>query len=78
MKRILSLILAFVFVMGICASAPITITASAVELKDESGFKFELNEDSNSYALVSIEGVEIIDSKVSVPEKYNGLPWLLF
>ena len=34
MKKALSLILALIFVIGICASAPITITASAAEVSE--------------------------------------------
>ena len=42
MKRTLSLILAFVFVIGICASSPITLTANAASVDD---LTFELNDD---------------------------------
>lgn len=71
MKRIFSLVLAFVFVMGICASAPMTITASAT---DNHSLEFKLNSDGKSYSVVDYEYDYTNTSKLVVPGKYNGLP----
>ncbi len=69
MKKVLSLILAFVFAVGICASAPITITANAASVDDLS---FELNEDGQSYSLVKCN--QFASGKVVIPDYYNDLP----
>ena len=71
MKRFLSLLLAFVFVMGICASAPMTITANAA---DSHSLEFKLNSDGKSYSVVDYEYDYTNTSKLVVPGKYNGLP----
>ncbi len=67
MKKVLSLFLAFVFVMSMCAAAP--ITANAASLND---LTFELNEDGKSY-YVSDCSYETT-GEVIIPESYNGLP----
>ena len=69
MKKVLSLLLAFVFVVGICVSAPVTITATAV--KENEGFRFYLNDDGTAYELCQIYGKT---GKVTIPETHNGLP----
>ncbi|MBE6751694.1 MAG: hypothetical protein E7556_04130, partial [Ruminococcaceae bacterium] len=67
MKKVLSLILAFVFVMGVCISAPITANAASVD-----DLKFELNEDGKSYS-VSAENLRM-EGDLVIPSEYNGLP----
>ncbi|MBE6752464.1 MAG: hypothetical protein E7556_08065 [Ruminococcaceae bacterium] len=71
MKRFLSLVLAFVFVMGICATAPMTITANAA---DSHSLEFKLNSDGKSYSVVDYEYDWENTSPLVVPGKYNGLP----
>lgn len=71
MKRVLSLILAFVFVVGICASAPMTITANAA---NNHSLEFKLNSDGKSYSVVDYEYDWENTSPLVVPGKYNGLP----
>ncbi|MBR6552139.1 MAG: leucine-rich repeat protein, partial [Clostridia bacterium] len=74
MKKVLSLFLALIFVVGICFSAPITITASAEENKVENessnDFQFELNEDGKSLTVKYYRGSE---TTVVVPAEYNGM-----
>ena len=69
MKRLLCIILAFVFVIGICASAPITITASAT---NTDFLIFELSSDNSFYSLVECK--KDASGEIIIPEKYNGLP----
>ena len=69
MKKVLSLILAFVFAVGICASAPMTIEASAASVDD---LTFELNEDCKSYSVVDCN--ENASGEIVIPGEYNGLP----
>lgn len=71
MKRFLSLLLAFVFVMGICASAPMTITANAA---DSHSLEFKLNSDGKSYSVVDYEYDFENRSTLVIPGTYNGLP----
>ena len=68
MKRILSLILAFVFVIGICASSPITLTANAADdatnLTQTGEYTLELGEytftpsTTGYYTFESINGLD--------------------
>ncbi|MBR2875849.1 MAG: leucine-rich repeat domain-containing protein, partial [Clostridia bacterium] len=69
MKRILSIILTFVFVVGICVSAPITITANAASVSD---LTFELNEDGQSYYVIGCS--EDASGEIVIPGTYNSLP----
>ena len=69
MKRFLSLILAFVFVISVCVSAPITITVSAISVDN---LTFELNEDGESYSIIDCD--EAVSGELIIPSIYNGLP----
>jgi len=72
MKKCLSAILAFVFIIGICFSAPITITANAAT---NEYLQFELNDDETGYFVwVRYEDEENISGDIIIPEKYDGLP----
>ncbi|MBQ4103005.1 MAG: leucine-rich repeat protein [Clostridia bacterium] len=66
MKKMLSLFLALVFVVGICATAPIAITANATT----DSFTFELNEDGESYCLTLCNSN--VSGTVEIPNEYNG------
>ncbi len=67
MKKVLSLILTFVFVIGLCAAVPVTANAASVD-----DLKFELNEDGKSYS-VSAKNTNI-KGELVIPNTYNGLP----
>ncbi len=69
MKKMLSLFLALVFVVGICVSAPMSVTANAASVDD---LKFELNSDGKSYS-VSAKSSNI-EGELIIPSTYNGLP----
>ena len=69
MKKSLSVILAFVFVIGVCFSTPFTIQSNATCAGD---LTFELNEDGQSYSVV---GHNITDeTEIVIPSTYNDLP----
>ncbi len=70
MRKILSLILAFVFVAGICASAPITLTANAASVDD---LTFELSKDEDFYWLIDCNDY-VESNEIIIPSVYNGLP----
>ena len=75
MKKCISLILAFVFVIGICASAPITITANAVETSTKTNnedYLYFIRNDDNTYMLYDCD--TRASGEVVVPAMYNGLP----
>lgn len=63
MKRILSLVLAFFIIISVF---------SLVSCDKETGLIFELNEDEQSYTLVS--GLSCTDKHIIIPEAYEGLP----
>ncbi|MBR2876312.1 MAG: hypothetical protein IKC01_04170, partial [Clostridia bacterium] len=67
MKKVLSLVLAFVFVVGICASAPITANAASVD-----DLTFELNENGTMYKVKDCN--EDASGELVIPSTYNGLP----
>ncbi|MBR2877454.1 MAG: hypothetical protein IKC01_09960, partial [Clostridia bacterium] len=67
MKKVLSLVLAFVFVVGICASAPITANAASVD-----DLTFELNYGLESYYVADCS--EDASGEIVIPSEYNGLP----
>lgn len=67
MKKVLSLFLAFIFVIGVFVSVP--ISANAANIYD---LTFELNEDGKSY-FVSDCSYEAT-GEIVIPESYNGLP----
>ena len=69
MKKVLSLFLAFVFALGICASAPVTIKANAASVGD---LTFQLNEDGESYYVSACS--ESASGEIVVPATYNSLP----
>ena len=68
MKRFLSLVLAFVFVMGICASAPFTITANAANLVN-GDFEYRL---INNDTEVEITGYVGSGGDVYIPNQIGG------
>ena len=68
MKKILSLLLAFVFVIGICASAPITANAASVN-----DLTFKLIETDIEYYRVETCSTSAA-GKLVIPSTYNGLP----
>ncbi len=69
MKKVLSFVLAFVFVIGVCFSAPFTLKANAASA---SVLTFELDYYGESYSVTDcIEGAS---GKLVIPSKYNGLP----
>ena len=67
MKKVLSLILAFVFVVGVFVSAPITANAASV-----SDLTFELNEEGTMYQVKDCN--ESASGDLVIPSTYNGLP----
>ncbi|MBR2876036.1 MAG: hypothetical protein IKC01_02760, partial [Clostridia bacterium] len=67
MRKVLSLFLAFVFAVGICASAPITANAASVD-----DLTFEINEDGQSYSVTGCS--EDASGEIVIPSTYNGLP----
>ena len=75
MKNVLSFALAFVFVIGVCFSAPFTLKANAASV---SVLTFELKYDAESYDGESYYSVtdciEGASGKLMIPSKYNGLP----
>ncbi|MBR2876047.1 MAG: leucine-rich repeat domain-containing protein, partial [Clostridia bacterium] len=69
MKKAVSIFLAFIFVVGICASAPVTIKANAASVDD---LTFELNEDGESYYVADCDmGAS---GELVIQDTYNGLP----
>ncbi|MBR2875853.1 MAG: leucine-rich repeat domain-containing protein, partial [Clostridia bacterium] len=69
MKRFLSLFLSIVFVIGICVSVPVTITANA---GNGDALKYSLNADSKSYTVTGFSGTST--KELVIPATYNGLP----
>ena len=69
MKKIFSLILAFVFVIGICLSAPVTITANAADIDD---LTFELSNDNTFYIVTACN--KAVSGEVVIPGEYKGKP----
>ncbi|MBR3810377.1 MAG: leucine-rich repeat domain-containing protein, partial [Clostridia bacterium] len=69
MKKCISFILAFVFVIGICASTPITFSANAASVGD---LTFELTEDGNSYIVT--ECAKSATGIIEVPSVYENKP----
>ena len=69
MKKFLNLILAFVFVIGIFASAPITIKANAASVND---LTFALKKDGKSYYVKDCS--ESAWGEIVIPSTYKGLP----
>ena len=67
MKKGLSLFLAFIFVVGIYTSAPLTANAASVD-----DLTFELKEDSLSYYVTDCS--EEASGEIIIPDTYNGLP----
>lgn len=77
MKKVLSLMLAVIFAIGICLSAPITLTANAASPADD--LTFVLNSDKKSYSVSKYPESNITDDGVVsielvIPSKYKGLP----
>ena len=68
MKKCISFILAFVFVIGICASTPITFSANAASVED---LVFTLNTEKTGYKVSAKDG---ITGDVVIPSEYSGLP----
>ena len=69
MKKGVSLILAFVFVLGLCFSAPVSIKANAASTDV---LVFELSNDGASYVVSDCDGEA--SGEITVPAEYNGLP----
>lgn len=69
MKKCISLILAFVFVIGVLITAPLTPTANASEVE---GLTFKLNDDGKSYCVSGF--TESVSLDLVIPAAYNGLP----
>ncbi len=69
MKKCLSLVFAFIFAVGICFSAPVTINASAATTDE---LTFELNEDGKSYSVSKCN--ESAKGEISIPASYKDLP----
>ncbi|MBR2876417.1 MAG: leucine-rich repeat domain-containing protein, partial [Clostridia bacterium] len=67
MKKGLSIFLAFIFVVGIYTSAPITANAASVD-----DLTFELNEDGKSYYVADCSEEAL--GEIVIPSTYNGLP----
>ncbi|MBR2876308.1 MAG: leucine-rich repeat protein, partial [Clostridia bacterium] len=67
MKKVLSLVLAFVFVVGICASAPIAANAASTAF-----LTFELNVDGQSYSVTDC--IESASGEIVIPNAHWGLP----
>ena len=68
MKSFLSLILAFVFVIGVCFSAPFALKANAASVDD---LIFVLNEDGYSYTVAASNNPQ---GDLVIPERYNNIP----
>lgn len=72
MRKFISFVLAFVFVAGICVSAPVTITANAANTEWSDGFEFVLNDDGTMYKII---GCNLLDvDHIEIPSEYKGIP----
>ncbi len=69
MKKCISLILAFVFVIGVFATVPLTPIANAASVDD---LRFELNNDGESYRLSNCS--KYASGELVIPRTYKGLP----
>ncbi|MBE6752386.1 MAG: hypothetical protein E7556_07660 [Ruminococcaceae bacterium] len=69
MKKCISLILAFVFVIGVFATVPLTPIANAASVDD---LIFELNEDGTMYQVKDCD--KDASGELVIPSTYNGLP----
>ena len=69
MKKLLSVFLAFAFVIGVCFSAPFTLKVSAASV---SNLTFELNSDGKSYRVYDCSTYASGD--LEIPSTYNDLP----
>lgn len=69
MKKCLNFFLAFIFVFGICFSAPVTIKANAASIDY---LTFTLNGDGQSYYVSDCLGS--VSGELVIPDTYNGLP----
>ncbi|MBR2875899.1 MAG: leucine-rich repeat protein [Clostridia bacterium] len=67
MKKFVSLVLAFVFVIGIFASAPMAITANAASVVDS---MLSLNEETNTYSFYNCP--EDFEGELVIPDSYKG------
>ncbi|MBE6752415.1 MAG: hypothetical protein E7556_07805 [Ruminococcaceae bacterium] len=69
MKKCISLILAFVFVIGVFATAPLTPLANAASVGD---LTFRLNESGTMYQVYECR--TSASGSLTIPSIYNGLP----
>ncbi|MBR6551327.1 MAG: leucine-rich repeat protein, partial [Clostridia bacterium] len=69
MKKCISLILAFVFVIGVFATAPLTLVADATSVDD---LIFEINEDGTMYQVIGCK--DGFSGDLVIPDTYKGLP----
>ena len=69
MKKLLSLIWVFVFVIGVCFSAPFTLKVNAASVDD---LTFQLNSDGQSYYVSGCSASA--SGEIVIPATYNGLP----
>ncbi len=79
MKKIFSIILAFVLCIGVCFSAPFSLKVSAIPASDMpknpadiNDLEFSLNADRKSYAIVDC--VASATGALNLPSKYCNLP----
>ena len=72
MKKTLSLVLAFVFALCICFSAPVAIEANAADV--QGSLRFYLNDDGKSYYVTYYDGEQTNAQTISIPAQYNSLP----
>ena len=70
MKKSLSVILAVIFVIGVCFSTPFTIISRASTAVD--GLTFELNDNGKSYYVSGYS--ESVSDELVIPSTYNDLP----
>ena len=67
MKKVYSLLLSFVMVLGVMTSVPVTVNAAS-----EYDLGFELNNDGASYSVTDC--YYAASGEMRIPDKYNGLP----
>jgi hypothetical protein len=79
MKRFLCLFLALVFAVGICFSAPVTITASATEgesqidpqTESDGTYEYALNQEGTGYILCGLADGATIEGEITLPATYH-------